>query len=86
MNKNNDEIEISEELDTTGLHCPEPLNELKRMGKNIKIGQCFKAITDDPESEEDFKEWAKKSNIEIIDSVKEGNMINFTFKKTEKTK
>ena len=84
MSKNNEKIEISEELDTTGLHCPEPLNELKKFGKTVKIGQCFRAITDDPESEEDFKKWAKNANIEIIDSVKEGNVINFTFKKTKK--
>lgn len=81
MNKNNEEIEISEELDTTGLHCPGAINEIERVGKTIKIGQCFKVISDDPGSEDEFKEWAKSTNIEIIDSVKEGNVINFTFKK-----
>ncbi|TFF98647.1 MAG: SirA family protein [Promethearchaeota archaeon] len=84
MSKNNKGIDISEELDTTGLHCPEPLNELKRFGKTVEIGQCFKAITDDPESEDDFKQWAKNSNIEIIDSAQEGSLIYFTFKKKDK--
>lgn len=81
MNKKKD-LDIVGELDTTGLKCPDALVEIERFGETIKIGQCFKVTTtDDKESVEEFKQWAKDSNIEIIDSIKKGNMINFTFKK-----
>lgn len=69
------------ELDTTGLFCPEPLFELRELIETVEIGQCFKVVADDPAAEEDFKRWAKRTDTEIIDFVRYGKLLTFTFKK-----
>jgi len=75
------EIEITKELDTTGLFCPEPLLELRELSEIVEIGQCFKVVADDPAAEEDFKRWAKRTDTEIVDFVRNGNLLTFTFRK-----
>jgi TusA-related sulfurtransferase len=75
------ELEITKELDTTGLFCPEPLLELRELSETVEIGQCFKVMADDPAAEEDFKRWAKRTDTEIIDFVRNGNLLTFTFRK-----
>ncbi len=79
--KDKKEFEIAEELDTTGLYCPEPLFEVRNLSEKLDIGQYFKVIADDPAAEEDLQRWAKRTGTEIIDFVKEGNLLTFTFKK-----
>ncbi|MHA1490031.1 MAG: sulfurtransferase TusA family protein [Promethearchaeota archaeon] len=79
--KGKEEFGIAEELDTTGLYCPEPLFEVRNLSEKLDIGQCFKVIADDPAAEEDLQRWAKRTGTEIIDFVKEGNLLTFTFKK-----
>lgn len=81
MNEKKNENEIVKELDTTGLFCPEPLFELRELIETVEIGQCFKVVADDPAAEEDFKRWAKRTDTEIIDFVRYGKLLTFTFKK-----
>ncbi|TXT67712.1 MAG: Sulfurtransferase TusA [Promethearchaeota archaeon] len=82
MLKEKKEPEIVKELDTTGLFCPEPLFQLRELSEKVEIGQCFKVVADDPAAEEDFKRWAKRvTDFEIIDFVKNGNLLSFTFRK-----
>lgn len=80
MTDENDE-EIVKELDTTGLYCPEPLFEARNLSEELKIGQCFKVIADDPAAEEDLKRWAKRTGTEVLDFTKVDNLLSFTFKK-----
>ena len=79
MEKN--EFEIEEELDTTGLYCPEPLFEVRNLSETLEIGQCFKVIADDPAAEEDLQRWAKRTETEILDFRKEDDILTFIFKK-----
>ncbi|TFF85173.1 MAG: sulfurtransferase TusA family protein [Promethearchaeota archaeon] len=81
MSQKKSEIEITKELDTTGLFCPEPLLEVKELNDTVMIGQCFKVLADDPETENELKEWAKDTGTEIIDFVKNGDLLTFTFRK-----
>ena len=79
--KENNEFEIAEELDTTGLFCPEPLFEVRNLSEMLEIGQCFKVIADDPAAEEDMQRWAKRTETEILDFRKEDDILTFIFKK-----
>ncbi|TXT58532.1 MAG: Sulfurtransferase TusA [Promethearchaeota archaeon] len=77
------EIDVVEELDTRGLFCPEPLFEVKTLSETLKVGQCFKVVADDPAAEEDFNRWAKRTETEILDFVREGDDLIFYFRKKE---
>lgn len=75
--------EIVEQLDTTGLFCPEPLFEVRNFSEKLKVGQSYRVLADDPAAEEDLKRWAKRTSTEIIEFKKEGDLITFIFKKTK---
>ncbi|TFF99601.1 MAG: sulfurtransferase TusA family protein [Promethearchaeota archaeon] len=72
---------MEEELDTTGLFCPEPLFEVRNLSETLQIGQCFKVTADDPAAEEDLQRWAKRTETEILDFRKEDDILTFIFKK-----
>ncbi len=74
-------IELVEELDTTGLFCPEPLFELRELSEKVEIGQCFKVLADDPAAEEDFHRWAKRTGNEVLDFSKDDDLLTFIIKK-----
>ena len=74
-------IEFDEELDTTGLFCPEPLFEVRNLSETLEVGQCFKVIADDPAAEEDLQRWAKRTDTEIIDLRNEEGILTFLFRK-----
>jgi tRNA 2-thiouridine synthesizing protein A len=74
-------IKIVEELDTTGLFCPEPLFQVRNLSERLEIGQIYKVLADDPAAEEDLTRWAKRTGTEVIDFSKQGDMLTFIFKK-----
>jgi TusA-related sulfurtransferase len=74
-------IEIVEELDTTGLFCPEPLFEVRNLSETVEVGQCFRVVADDPAAEEDLQRWAKRTETEILDFTKEDDILTFVFRK-----
>ena len=76
-------IEFDEELDLTGLFCPEPLFEVRNYNENIELGQCFKVLADDPAAEEDLTKWAKRTNVEILDFRNDDGILTFLFKKNK---
>ncbi len=76
-----EEIDIVAELDTLGLFCPEPLFEVRELSEKVEIGQCFKVLADDPAAEEDLTRWAKRTNVDIVDLNKEGDVLSFIFRK-----
>jgi len=74
-------IEFDEELDATGLFCPEPLFEVRNLSETLEIGQCFKVLTDDPAADEDLHRWAKRSETEVLDFRIDEGILTFLFKK-----
>ena len=74
-------IEYEEELDLTGLYCPEPLFEVRNYSETIEIDQCFKVLADDPAAEEDLQRWAKRTGNEVLNFRKEGDLLTFIIQK-----
>jgi len=77
------EINYDEELDTRGLYCPEPLFEVRNLSESLKVGQCFKVLADDPAAEEDLKRWAKRTDTQLVEFLKDGDDLIFYFKKNK---
>jgi len=76
-------IEVDEVLDARGLFCPEPLFEVRNLSETLEVGQCFKVLADDPAADEDLHRWAKRSETEILDFIKDGEDLIFYFKKNK---
>jgi len=76
-------IVYDEELDTTGLFCPEPLFQARILSEKLEIGQSFKVLADDPAADEDLHRWAKRTEIQIMDFREEDGVMTFIFKKTK---
>ena len=47
----------------------------------MQVGQILTVLADDPQAEEDIKEWAHKVGHEIVKQEKNGNEIHFEIKK-----
>ena len=77
------EIQYDEELDTRGLFCPEPLFEVRTFSESLDIGQTFKVLADDPAAEEDLTRWAKRTDTELLELVKDEDDLIFYFKKNK---
>ena len=65
----NSDIKISEELDTRGLFCPEPLFEVRNLSETLEVGQCFRVIADDPAADEDLHRWANRLSSAVSSSI-----------------
>ncbi len=77
------DIKHDEELDTRGLYCPEPLFETRNLMETLEVGKILKVIADDPAADEDLHRWAKRTNTEILDFIKDGDELIFYFRKKE---
>jgi tRNA 2-thiouridine synthesizing protein A len=71
------------EVDTRGLFCPEPLLKVKDESADLEIGQCFKVMTDDPATEDEFREWAQETGTEIVDFNQGDSELVFYFRKNK---
>jgi len=71
------------QLDTRGLFCPEPLFEVRTFSESLDIGQTFKVLADDPAAEEDLTRWAKRTDTELLELVKDEDDLIFYFKKNK---
>ena len=79
-------IEISESvktLDARGLFCPSPVQQTNVELSKMQVGQILTVLADDPQAEEDIKQWAHKLGQEIVKQEKNGNEIHFEIKKVK---
>jgi TusA-related sulfurtransferase len=68
-------------VDTIGLYCPEPIFRLRTAIDELNTGEVLELQADDPAAEEDVKRWAKRTNNEILDLKKEGEILTFRIRK-----
>ncbi len=79
MSNNGDEPKTV--VDTIGLYCPEPIFRLRTAMDALKAGEVLELTADDPAAEEDVKRWAKRTNNEILDLKKDGEILTFRIRK-----
>lgn len=75
------DISIEKDLDTRGLFCPDPLFEIEGVSEKLKIGQCFRVVSDDPDSKQEFQKWSHESQTKVIGFEEDGQDFIFYFQK-----
>ena len=65
------------ELDFTGLFCPEPVYRTKLAIQKIGINDTLEILTDDPRSESAIADWARINCHKLSNFVKDGVKIHF---------
>jgi tRNA 2-thiouridine synthesizing protein A len=72
---------FDEELDTTGLMCPQVLLKAKQTLENMGAGQILKVISTDPSSVLDIKVFAATKSYQLLDIISQQQKFIFWIKK-----
>ena len=75
------DISIDNELDATGLHCPEPLMLVRNEIMDMKSGQVLKIVATDPSTSWDFPKFCKFLNHELIGQEVDGEIYLYWIRK-----
>tara|TARA_B100000965_G_scaffold200596_1_gene167499 strand:+ start:75 stop:308 length:234 start_codon:yes stop_codon:yes gene_type:complete len=75
------EISIDNELDATGLLCPEPLMLVRNEIMDMKSGQVLKIVATDPSTSWDFPKFCKFLNHELISQEVDGEIYSYWIRK-----
>ncbi len=59
-------MQIDQEIDTRGLHCPLPILRAKKALANLVSGQTLRVISTDAGSVRDFQAFAKQTGNELM--------------------
>lgn len=59
-------MQIDQEIDTRGLHCPLPILRAKKALANLVSGQTLRVISTDAGSVRDFQAYAKQTGNELV--------------------
>lgn len=74
-------MHFDDELDTSGLNCPQVLLRAKKRLEQMRVGEVLKIISTDPSSVLDFKVFAATKSYELIKHMKKDQKFIFWMKK-----
>jgi tRNA 2-thiouridine synthesizing protein A len=74
-------MHFDDELDTSGLHCPQVLLRAKKRLEQMKAGEILKIISTDPSSVLDFKVYAATQSHELMQTLQQEKKFIFWVKK-----
>lgn len=60
-------MDIDQEVDTRGLHCPLPILKAKKALATMQSGQLLKVVATDTGSIRDFQAFAKQTGNELVE-------------------
>ena len=60
-------MQIDQELDTGGLHCPLPILKAKKALADMTSGQVLRVVSTDAGSVRDFQAFAKQTGNELVE-------------------
>ena len=75
------DISIDNELDATGLRCPEPLMLVRNAMMDIESGQVLKIIATDPSTSWDLPKFCKFLDHELIDQKVDDGIYSYWIRK-----
>lgn len=67
--------------DFTGLKCPLPVLKLRRLLKDVMIGEQVSVLADDPAAPLDFSHFCETSGHELLSSTQSDGVFCFVIKK-----
>jgi tRNA 2-thiouridine synthesizing protein A len=75
------DISINNELDATGLRCPEPLMLVRNEMMDMESGQVLKIIATDPSTSWDLPKFCKFLDHELIDQKVDDGIYSYWIRK-----
>jgi tRNA 2-thiouridine synthesizing protein A len=70
-------------LDCLGLYCPEPVYKTRMELDEMKRGEVLEVAADDPAAEEDIKSLVRNLEEELINVVREGDIVKIQIRKVK---
>ncbi|UDG82006.1 sulfurtransferase TusA family protein [Candidatus Vallotia cooleyia] len=61
-------MEVHQEVDARGLHCPLPILRAKKALAEMQSGQILKVLATDPGAQSDFAAFAKQTKNALIEA------------------
>ena len=74
-------IDVQEELDATGLYCPEPVMMLHNKIRDIAAGSLLKLRATDPSTTRDVPKFCLYLGHELVDSSEQGGEYQYLIRK-----
>ena len=74
-------LEVRQELDATGLYCPEPVMMLHNKIRDIAPGALLRLTATDPSTTRDIPKFCHYLGHELLESDKRGNEYHYLIKK-----
>lgn len=74
---------VARELDASGMRCPMPVLEMKKMIAQVKVGEIVKVIATDVGTRKDFPAWAERTGNQILEVKEESNKIIWFIKRVK---
>jgi tRNA 2-thiouridine synthesizing protein A len=68
-------------LDASGMRCPMPVLEMKKLVSQIKVGEVIKVIATDVGTKKDFPAWAERTGNQILEMKEDGTKIVWLVKR-----
>jgi len=72
---------VTRELDASGMRCPMPVLEMKKLIGQVKVGEVVKVIATDVGTRKDFPAWAERTGNQILEVKEENNKIIWFIKR-----
>lgn len=74
-------LQITRQLDATGLKCPMPIVKTAQAMKDLASGETLEVLATDPGSVKDFAAWARSTGNALVDSSVDGSTYRFVLSK-----
>lgn len=73
--------DADQQLDATGLTCPEPLMMVRNRVREMPAGQVLHVIATDPSTNRDFNNFCRFLGHEMIDQTQSGERLEYWIRK-----
>jgi len=74
-------VNADNQLDCTGLYCPEPVFRTRMALDELEPGETLEVTADDPAAYEDLKRLVERLGHEVLSLTKEGDEIRIVIRK-----
>ena len=81
LNQNSQQIEFVEDLDATGLYCPEPVMLLHNRIRDIAVGEALRLTATDPSTTRDVPKFCLYLGHELVENLRQGNNYVYLIRK-----
>lgn len=72
-----------EELDATGLYCPEPVMMLHNRVRDLALGQTLRVLATDPSTQRDIPKFCRFLGHELLSEDHEEGLYTYLIRKCE---